>query len=101
MPNKSQARAIALIRRFVELDLNKNPEYGHQIVRFDVMGQDRLLVVVETLMTKLPDGNMLKALDHHHYHFQVGIRGRAECVHGPHFIAAVNNTKFRGVYIRF
>jgi hypothetical protein len=42
-PNKSQERAIALVRRFVELDLNKNPEYGHQIVRFDVFGQDRLL----------------------------------------------------------
>lgn len=80
-PTPAQQRALDQIRRHIESDLSDNPEYGEQITRWELeaTGYDASWwLVVETEMTGLAKGNLLRTLDHHHWHFFIGQRGRID-----------------------
>jgi len=77
-PTPGQQRAIDGFRRYLEENLNDNPEYGDTITKFELVatGYDASWwLSAETEMMGLGEGNLLRALDHHYWHIFVGPRG--------------------------
>lgn len=83
--NKSQEQAIKSFRFFMERQLNKNPEYGDEIVAFEVKPTDYGTgwIKAETCMTKLSEGNLLRALERQYWFVSVGKRGALDVKMAP------------------
>lgn len=82
---KSQERAIAYFRGFMERQLNTNPAYGDTIDTWKVepTSYGTFWITATTDMTKLGEGNLLRALDRQHWFVSVGRRGALEVKSAP------------------
>lgn len=97
---KSQERAVAQVRRYVEGELDKNAEYGDEIDSWVVTEENfGLCISASRLMAKLPPGNLLRALDRTHYLFFVGKRGAIQMKMGPESMRQFNGRRAFGMNV--
>lgn len=75
--NKSQQRAVDYFKSFMQRQLNPYPAYGDTVDRFEVKATDygTLWITATTDMTKLGEGNLLRALNRQHWFVSVGKKG--------------------------
>jgi len=107
--NKSQQKAIELFKYRVEQFFSAHDvkEYGAKITRFDVRdepcGNSRFVsVAVETELTALPNGNLLKALDHTHWLAFIGDKGAINLHSGPKSLEQFKGKKqYMGMNIHY
>lgn len=73
----AQTRAVAYFKGFMERQLNTNPDYGDTLIEFTVSPTDygTFWITARTDMTKLGEGNLLRALDRQHWLVGVGRKG--------------------------
>lgn len=93
---KSQTNGIARFRRLLELDIDSpsKDKYGAAITRFEQKEVSGLVFIsAETELTKLPEGSLLRALDHHYWMAQVGERGAVTVLMAPQSYKQFNNKR--------
>lgn len=82
---KSQERAVAYFRRFMQDQLCKTAEYGDELVTFEVTPTDygTFWILAKTDMTKLGENNVLRFVSAQHWFVSVGKRGALEVKSAP------------------
>jgi hypothetical protein len=82
---KSQERAIAYFRRFMEGQLNKTEAYGDTLVTFEVTATSygTFWILAKTDMVKLGENNVLRFVEAQHWFVHVGKRGALEVKSAP------------------
>lgn len=99
--NRMQTQGIARFRRLLELDIDtpSKDKYGAAITKFEQkdLGSGLIFISAETELTKLPDGSLLRALDHHYWMAQIGERGAVTVLMAPRSYQQFNNKRAIGV----
>lgn len=83
--NKYQQQSIAFVKNHITRDLDTNPKYNDQITVFktELTDYNTVWLTVETELMGLPVNSVLRALDHNHWHFHIGKRGKIEAYSYP------------------
>ena len=99
-PTPGQQRALDRFRRYVEDSLNTNPKYGDQITKWELTAAGynaSWWLSVETELMNLPEGNLLRALDHEFWHLFIGARGRIEAHSYPKSLEQFKGQRVFGI----
>lgn len=102
--NESQKQAVESFRRFVEQQhiTGRPAEYGAKITEWEVSATEygTLWIKAQVELTGLPEGNLLRAIDHEHYFVSVGRRGALTMRMGPRSLRQFEGKQFLGINIR-
>jgi hypothetical protein len=99
----SQIAAVAKLKAYALDYIPVRAEVGNAVVNELVHPFDSGVIMLsfETVYTNLPEGNLLRALDHHYWRAFIGKRGCVTLRSGPDNLKQFHGKKFLGVKIDY